>query len=742
MKRRTWLLGSAAAAGGAMVVGWSAWSSSVERRARELTTAAKAGGASSEVLLAGWVKLAADGTVTVLVPHADMGQGVFTALAMMLAEELDADWSRVRAERAPADKVFANGYLTKGFIVGVEPLRPALLDGLALAGLTEAARLRNVQVTGGSLSVRTTGQMGLRVAGAAARAMLLQAAAQRLGVPVGELDAANGIVTHRASARSVPYGELAEAAAQLSPPARPLLKARKDWKLIGTSPPRFDIPAKATGRMTYGIDLQLPGMRVATVMQAPVAGGTLIGVDPAPALASPGVERVVKLDDAVAVVAREGRGYWHARTGLLALKPQWSDGGNGGESSATIAQRQRTALAGPEGKVLHKAGDVTKVQGARSVEASYDVPFLYHSAIEPINVTARFADGKLTVWCGEQDALGAKANVLEVSGQAGLEADDVEFIGMPIGGGFGRRSARRRDHFRQAVQLARELSPHPVKLIWSREEDIAQGGFRPALATTVRASLGADGMPLAWQQRFIDTPEVVLEGFELPYTIANQSLVSVPCPHPIRLSAWRSVGHTQHGFWTECFIDELAHAAGRDPFEYRRDLLPTGSRHRRVLEAAAQRAGWGTPLPAGHGRGIALVESFGSVVAEVVEASLDNSGEPKVHRVVAVVDCGTVVHRDTATQQIESGVLMGLSAAIGEAITIDKGAVVQRTLHDYRLLKLAQAPRIDVHFIEDDAVPIGGVGEVGVPPAAPALANALAAASGTRTRSLPLRRAA
>jgi len=735
MKRRTWLLGSAAALGGAMVVGWSAWSGTVARRARELTTA-RPGAAGGEVLLAGWVKLAADGTVTVLVPHADMGQGVFTALAMMLADEMDADWSRVRAERAPADKVFANGYLTKGYVVGVKPLQPELLDGLALAGLTEAARIRNVQVTGGSLSVRTTGQMGLRVAGAATRAMLLQAAAQRLGVPVSELDAANGVVTHPASARSVPYGQLAEAAAQLSPPARPVLKRRKEWKLIGTSPPRFEVPAKSTGRMTYGIDLQLPGMKVATVMQAPVPGGKLIGVDPAPALATPGVERVVKLDDAVAVV---GRGYWHARTGLLALAPQWSDGGHGSESSAAIAQRQRAALSGNEGKVLHEAGDAAKVQGARSVEAHYDVPFLYHAAMEPINVTARFGDGKLTVWCGEQDALGAKANVLEVSG---LAADAVEFIGMPIGGGFGRRSARRSDHFKQVVQLARELSPHPVKLIWSREEDIAQGGFRPALATSISAKLGTDGAPLAWQQRFIDTPEVVIEGYDLPYTIAHQSLVAVPCPHPVRLSAWRSVGHTQYGFWTECFVDELAQAAGRDPFEYRRDLLPAGSRHRRVLEAAARHAGWGTPLPAGRGRGIALVESFGSVVAEVVEASLSTGGEPKVHRVVAVVDCGTVVHRDTATQQIESGVLMGLSAALGEAITIDKGAVAQRTMHDYQLLKLAQAPRIDVHFIEDDAVPIGGVGEVGVPPAAPALVNALAVVSGRRTRSLPLRRAA
>jgi len=724
MKRRTFLLGTAAALGGGLVIGYSAWRGKLDRQAKAAVASPGA------TLLANWVKIASDGSITVLVPHADMGQGSFTALAMVLAEELDADWSHMRAERAPAEIAFANGFLVQGFIFGTKPL-PSVADDLARAGFAEAARLRNVQVTGGSMSVRTTGQMGLRVVGAAARAMLIEAAAQRWNVPTSEIEAARSVVTHKPTGRTATYAELAQAAAEISPPAHPRLKTHAEYRLIGSSQPRFDIPAKSTGRQTYGIDLQMPGMKVATVMAAPVTGGALIDVDPAPALALGGVERVVKLSDAVAVV---GSGYWYARRGLLALSPRWSDGGNGTVTSDTIARQNLAALAGSEGKVLHKAGDVTRTAQGHAVEATYEVPLLYHAAMEPINVTALWADNKLTVWCGEQDALGAKANLLEVSG---LPSSQVEFIGMPIGGGFGRRTQRRSDHFRQVVELARAMAPHPVKLIWSREEDIAQGGFRPALASKVRATLDGNGMPVTWEQRFIDTPGIILEGTEIPYSVANQSLTVVQSPTHVRGSAWRSVGHTQHGFYTECFIDELARAAGRDPFEYRRDLLPGGSRYRRVLEAAAEHAQWGTPLPAGRARGIAVVESFGSVVAEVVEASFDKDHTPHVHRVVAVVDCGTVVHRDTAAQQIEGAIVMGLSAALGEAITIDKGAVAQRTLHDYRLLKLADVPRIDVHFIEDEQIPWGGIGEVGLPPAAPALVNALAAA-GKRVRRLPV----
>ena len=555
MKRRTLLLGTAAALGGGLVIGYSAWRGKLERDAK--AAVAKPG----TTLLANWVKISGDGTITVLVPHADMGQGAFTALAMVLAEELDADWSQMRTERAPAEIAFANGYLTQGFILGTKPL-PPIADDVAGAVFAEAARLRSVQVTGGSMSVRTTGQMGLRVVGAAARAMLIEAAARRWNVKAGELDAARSVVTHKPSGRTATYAELAQAAAQISPPARPRLKTRAEYRLIGSSQPRLDIPAKSTGRETYGIDLQFPDMKVATVMAAPVTGGTLIDVDPAPALALRGVERVVKLSDAVAVV---GSGYWYARRGLLALSPRWSDGGHGAVTSETMARQNLAALDGNDGKVLHKAGDVARAAQGRVIEATYEVPLLYHAAMEPINVTARWAEGKLTVWCGEQDALGAKANVLEVSG---LSSSQVEFIGMPIGGGFGRRTQRRSDHFRQVVELARAMTPHPVKLIWSREEDIAQGGFRPALASKVRATLDHDGKPVTWEQRFIDTPGIILEGTEIPYSVANQSLTVDAKSH-----ARTRISMAERGSHAARFLHRMLH---------RRTRARSGSRSVRV----------------------------------------------------------------------------------------------------------------------------------------------------------------
>jgi isoquinoline 1-oxidoreductase beta subunit len=354
--------------------------------------------------------------------------------------------------------------------------------------------------------------------------------------------------------------------------------------------------------------------------------------------------------------------------------------------------------------------------------------------MEPINVTARWDAGKLKAWGSEQDALGARANLAEVSG---LSIADVAFTPMSVGGGYGRRSAPKKDHLAQAVSIARAMEPAPVKLIWSREEDFAQGAYRPAVATRIEATLDDKGQIQAWQQRFTDSPELINEGFPLPYTIANQRIDAVPAPTHVRYGAWRSVAHSEHGFFTESFIDELAAAAKKDPLEFRRMHLPAGSRHRRVLDEVARRAGWGTSLPAGHGRGIALVESFGSVVAEVIEVSME-ANMPRVHRVTAVVDCGFVVHPDTGAAQVQGGIVMGLSAALGEAITIKDGAVVQRSFPDYPILRMAQVPAIDVSFIESEG-PLGGLGEVGLPPVAPALVNALVAVSGKRLRTLPVR---
>ena len=734
MKRRTFLIGSLAAAGG-LALGYRAWGSAFDQQAAALVTR------DGENLLGGWIKIGADDTVTVYIPHVDMGQGVHTALAMMAAEELDADWSRVRAERAPAEKAFANRFLAEGWVLQDVDV-PPFLDGAVDMTFAEAARFLNLQITGGSTAVRFTGQVGMRVVGAAARSMLIEAAARRWGIGAQQLAAAGGVVSHAASGRSARYGELAADAARLSVPATPRLKARKDYKIVGTSPPRLDIPAKVKGAAGYGIDVALPDMLYAAVKAAPVRGGRLVAVDSAPALAMAGVERVVRLKRAVAVVAQS---YWQASRALAALAPEFSDDGHGAVSSSTLFAEQERLLASERGSSVHSVGDadaaLRRAPAGRVVEATYRVPFLHHATMEPINATAQFKDGKLTVWAGEQDALGSRANLAKWTG---LSASNVALVPLPVGGSFGRRMALAAGYLELAARIAMQMAPRPVKMIWSREEDFAQGTYRPALTTRVRAALGPDGRPLAWSQVYIDNPAVEDRGaaYAIPYLIPSQSIRSVSLRSHVPVGTWRSVAHSQHGFYAESFIDELAHAAGQDPFAYRRELLPLGSRHRRVLETAAEKAGWGETLAVGVGRGIALIESFGTVVAHVVEASLGADGIPRVHRVTAAVDCGGVCHPDTAAAQVEGAIVMGLSAAIAEEITIDAGAVAQRSFPDYPILTLAQTPpRIDVHFLTSDG-PWGGLGEPGLPPVAPALANALFAATGRRLRTLPLAAAA
>jgi isoquinoline 1-oxidoreductase subunit beta len=729
MKRRMFLLGGAAVAGG-LIIGYRVRADRIERQSQALVEGL------GETLLAGWVKIGGDEVTTVYVPIVDVGQGAQTALAMMLADELDADWAKVEVVQAPAEPAFANHFLAEGWILKGRHL-PSPIDAAADQAFTEIARFMNLQLTGGSTSVRLTGQFGMRLVGAAARQVLIEAAARRWQVRAGEVVTASGVASHPPSGRKLTYAELARDAARLRVPTTPALKSPRAFSLIGTSPPRPDIPAKVTGAARFGIDMRLPDMRYAAVKAAPVHGGHLVGVDGTPAMAIGGVEQVVKLDDAVAVVART---YWAARKALAALSPQFSDGGNGAVSSAGVFTDQEQALRGEGTRQLAK-GDAPAALAAapteRRIAASYRVPFLHHAALEPINATAQLADGRLTVWAGEREPLPAKMALAKLSG---LASADVTFIGLPIGGAFGRRSVKASHsafHLWQIAALARAAAPHAVKMIWSREEDFAQGAYRPQVSTRIEAALAPDHKPVAWSQVYVEGAPSQVTAFELPYAIANQSIRSVRHSVPIRQGSWRSVNSSQHGFWTESFIDELAHAAAQDPFEYRRGLLPEGSRERRVLETAATRAGWGNPLPSGVGRGIALVASFGSIVAHVVEASLDAGGRPKVRRVVAAVDCGDLVHPDTATQQIEGAIVMGLSAAIAEQITIERGAVVQQNFFDYPLLTLAQTPPIEVHLVKSDAA-WGGLGEPGLPPVAPALANALFAATGRRTRTLPL----
>jgi isoquinoline 1-oxidoreductase subunit beta len=725
VKRRAFLIGAAGLAGaGYFGLRWADSSNAASAEGQ----IAKAG----EGAFSGWLKIAADDSVTLVSPHIDFGQGSHTALAQMIADELDADWSKMRTEQAPAERPFANMALGKGFLLGTTQI-PSLLAGTADMVFARLVRGMNLQITGGSTAIRLTGQHGMRVVGAAAREALVATAADKMGVPASELTTANSVVTHAKSGKSMRYGELAAEAAERGLSHAPTLKERKDYKLIGKPIDRIDVPAKVDGSAVYGIDFTLPEMRVATVMAAPARGGKLESVDAAPAMAITGVEKVIKLDDAVVVVAK---GYWAALNGLRALSPKFSDGGHGAISTASLfeaqdALRKAGKPTNTAGNGDVKAGFATK--GAKLVEANFRLPFLHQAMMEPFAFTGQYKDGKLDVWGGIQDPLGAKMALVKASG---LGADAVTFHPMIMGGGFGRRVSGYSSIVGQIAKVAMQV-PYPVKLIWTREEEIRQGAYRPQSSAHLKGAVGADGKIVAWQTDYMQFPDVEEE------TRFSYEVPAVSRRHFEHISNqvdayWRSVNSTQMGFYNETFIDELAVAAGVDPYEFRRRHLKPGSRHLTVLDTVAKRAGWGTPLEKGVGRGIAIVESFNTVVAQVIEASVGEDGTPKIHRVFAVVDCGTTVNPNNAENQIQGGIIMGLSAAIGEAITLEKGAVVQSNFGDYPILQMTGAPAsIDVHFIESGAT-MGGIGEPGTPPAAPALANAIFAATGKRIRNLPI----
>ncbi len=724
MIRRTFLIGGAAVIGGGIFA--IKYADGSARSAAAALTNGKDGHN-----FATWLRIGEDDKITLYSPHADIGQGSNTGLAQMLAEELDADWAKMEVVSAPAESAFANVPLGRGFL-GEMSGYPAIAAGLPESLASMLTRSLNLQITGGSSALRFTGQRGLRVVGAATRLALVDTAAKRLGVPATELTTADSKVTHAKSGRSLRYGELAAEAAERSLSSTPALKQAKDFRYIGKSPPRFDVPAKVNGTAQYGMDFSLPDMRVATVMAAPVRGGKLVSVDPAPAMAIAGVEKVIKLDGAVVVVAK---GYWQAMKGLRALSPKFSDGGNGAISTATIFADQGNLRVANKPDGTAGDGDVNAVftaKDAKLVDADYRLPFLHHAMMEPFALTAHHKDGKLDVWGGMQDPLASKMGAATASG---LAADKVTFHPMLIGGSFGRRLPMYTEIVDQVARVAMQV-PYPVKLIWSREEEVTQGAYRPQSSAKIRGALGKDGKITAWQNDFAQ-PEDGLKEVPFFYDLPAVSRRHFKQVSNQTVGAWRSVNATQHGFWTESFMDELAHAAGVDPFEFRKRHLKPGSRHLAVLEEVAKRSGWGTPLPAGTGRGIAMVESFNSIAAHVIEATVKEDGTPKVIKVTAVVDCGTVVHPRNAEAQVMGGIVMGLSTAIGEAITLDKGAVQQSNFSDYPVLKLADAPTVDVHFI-NSGHDMGGLGEPGLPPAAPALANALFAATGKRVRQLPI----
>src|SRR5262245_10642988 len=550
------LITAGVVAGGALVVGVAIRPGNRNANVRSLVAN------DDDVMINTWVKIAPDNRVTVIVPHAEMGQGVHTSLPMMLADELDADWALVEMLEAPAHEEYANYALGRGYILGNLEV-PKILTGTVDGAFLKLTQFMNLQITGGSLSVRTTGVHGMRVAGAAAREMLLDAAAREWNVPVAELTARASQISHAASARSAPYAHFAAAAADVPLPSKPRLKQPGEYTIMGRAVPRNDVPAKVDGSARFGIDANVTGMKYATVLGSPVFGGRVKSLDSKAAEKMAGVRRVVDLGTAVAVVAD---GYWQAKQALAHVQVEWDTGTAGAVTQDSIYTQFARDLDAKDGEDDFSVGDARAAveRSARVVEAEYRVPYLAHACMEPLNATAWIHDGTCEVWTGTQNPLGLRA---EVASALDFDEDKVVIYNHYLGGGFGRRAQG--DYAVQAAKLAQAMG-EPVKLIWSREEDIRQDHYRPAVVSRFKAALDAKGRPVAWTNRYVDKHEPV-EAPHIPYAIANQEIRWVESPTHVPFGPWRSVDHSQHGFFTESFIDELAHAASRDPYEYRRE---------------------------------------------------------------------------------------------------------------------------------------------------------------------------
>jgi isoquinoline 1-oxidoreductase beta subunit len=664
-----------------------------------------------------FIRIGRDGRVALIMPYVEMGQGIYTATAMLIAEELEVDLGQVTLEAAPSDeRQYANPLL-------------------------------KLQATGDSSSTRAAWEP-FRRAGATARVMLLAAAAQTWKVDSASCRAEKGHVIHPKSGRRLPYGALVAKAATLPIPDQVPLKDPKEFSLIGTPAKRLDTPDKVNGKAAFSIDTRLPGMKIATVAACPVFGGKLVDVDDSKAKRIKGVHKIVRLENAVAVVADH---MWAAKRGLGALDIQWDEGPHATLSSADIVRLFAEASARQKGGIARKEGDVEKAlaNAAQRIEATYQLPFLAHATMEPMNCTVHVRKDSCEVWVSTQVMSRAQAAAAQVTG---LPLDRITVHNHVLGGGFGRRLEV--DFVTQAVQIAKHVDG-PVKMVWTREEDIQHDIYRPAYYDTLTAGLDAQGMPVAWRHRVTGPsvyarwlPEAFKKGVDLdileaagapaPYPIANLFVDYVHQEAPgIVIGWWRGVASTHNIFVVESFMDELAVAAKMDPLEYRRSQLSTAPRVQAVLDLATEKAGWGQPLPPRHGRGVSVQFTYGSCLAQVAEVEVATNGQVRVHRVVCAVDCGIVVNPDTVKAQMEGGIMFGLSAALFNEITIRNGRVEQSNFHDYRMLRIDEAPIIDVYLVKS-AEPPGGLGEAATVGAAPALTNAIFAATGIRIRTLPV----
>jgi len=707
--RRTFLKGTALASGG-LLLGFRLPTGGRYAEAAEVAPG------EAEFEPNAWVRISSDDQVTVIVGRSEMGQGVMTAIPMLVAEELEADWERIAAEFAPAHEAYTNALLGR-------------------------------QATGGSTAIRAAWRP-LREAGAAAKEMLLAAAAQRWGVNASECRVENQTVVHKGSGGSATFGDLAAEAAEQPVPEAVFLKQAKNFRLLGTPRDRLDSPAKVDGSARFGMDVQLDGLLTAQVVRCPVFGGQVRQFDDRDALKVPGVKQVVAVSAGVAVIAE---GFWPAQKGREALQVEWDYGDHAGLSSSAIERQFREAADAGDAAVARSEGDAAGAldNAATTVEAEYEVPFLAHACMEPMNATARIEGGVCEVWAPTQDQTTAQQKAMEISG---LPKDKVQVHTTYLGGGFGRRSHP--DFVVDAVECAKAADA-PVKVVWTREDTTRHDRFRPATFNRLSAAVDGDGGVTAWRHR-IAGPSIManngmlgsdqqidassVEGAEnVPYGLANIQVDYAMANTPVPLWWWRSVGSSQNGFIREAFFDEVAAAAGEDPYELRRRLLQEQPRHRRVLERAAQAADWGSSPQHGDARGIAVVHSFGSYCAEVAEVSVSDSREVRVHRVDVAIDCGATVNPEIIREQMESAVVYGLSAAFTEAITVQRGQVEQGNFDDYPILRIDQMPEVRVHIVDSDSEP-GGVGEPGTPPIAPAVANAIFAATGEPVRQLPLPR--